>query len=63
MNIMYPHEFVTHRVAKLMSHKYTGQLDRYVRMADSLTIDPIFCIDCDETGGRYSILDEQKQIF
>ena len=63
MNNMPPHEFVTHWVANSMCHQDSGLMDRYVWMSDSLTIDPIFCMDYDETGGRYSILDEGKLIF
>jgi hypothetical protein len=61
-NIPY-HEFVTHRVANSKSHQDSGQLIRKVRMSDIPTIDPIFFTDKNETVAKYSILNEQKQIF
>lgn len=63
MNIIPSHEFITHRVANSMCHQDSGLMDRYVWMADNLTIDPIFCTDKDEVVARYSILNERKQIF
>ncbi|WP_320211738.1 hypothetical protein [Methanospirillum purgamenti] len=63
MDIIPSYEFVTQRVANLMSHKDTGQLDRKVRMSAIPTIDPFFCTDKDEVVPRYSILHEGKQIF
>jgi hypothetical protein len=61
-NIPY-HEFVTHRVANSKSHQDSGQMDRDVRMADSLTIDSILCSEKNYADRRYSILHEQKLIF
>lgn len=63
MNIIPSHEFVTHRVANSMVHLDVGQIGRYVRMADSPTIDPILFTENNSADRRYSILHEQKQIF
>jgi len=63
MNIIPSHEFVTHWVANSMSHQDSGQMDRYVWMSDSPTIDPILFTENNSADRRYSILHEQKQIF
>ena len=61
-NIPY-NEFVTHWVANLMCHQDSGQIGRYIWMADSPTIDPIFLSDKNELVVKNSILHDQKQIF
>ncbi len=58
------------KTAKL-THQDIGQMDMYVRMFDALkrgvddnpTIGIIFCTDKSETMVKYSVLNENKQIF
>jgi len=54
-----------------LSHQDTGQMDMYIRMFDDLkkqdndnpTIGIILCAEKDETVVKYSILNENKQLF
>lgn len=54
-----------------LTHQDIGQLDMYVRMFDDLkrakddnpTLGIILCADRDETVVRYSVLQENQQLF
>ena len=54
-----------------LTHQDIGQLDMYVRMYDDLkksdsdnpTIGILLCTETDKTIARYSVLNENKQIF
>ena len=54
-----------------LSHQDTGQMDMYIRMFDDLkkqendnpTIGIILCAEKDETVVKYSILNDNKQLF
>lgn len=54
-----------------LTHQDIGQMDMYVRLFDELkrgesdnpTLGIIFCTDKDETIVKYSVLQENKQIF
>ena len=54
-----------------LTHQDIGQMDMYIRMFDDLrkqeddnpTIGIIFCTDKDETMVKYSVLNENEQIF
>jgi RecB family endonuclease NucS len=60
-------ELKTHKI----THQDIGQLDMYVRMYDDLkktesdnpTIGILLCTETDKTIARYSVLNENKQIF
>lgn len=54
-----------------MTHQDIGQLDMYVRMFDDLQKDPsdnptigiLLCADTDDVVAKYSVLDENKNLF
>ena len=60
-------ELKTHR----LTHQDIGQLDMYVRMYDDLvkgeddqsTIGVLLCTDTDNTIARYSVLNDNDQLF
>jgi RecB family endonuclease NucS len=60
-------ELKTHKI----THQDIGQLDMYVRMYDHLkrakddnpTIGILLCTETDKTIARYSVLNENRQLF